>query len=294
MLNKQGFMELGWNNDVGSLAVKDQGVSERARSDKERIITGLKSSYGYVDHDQADIQFQIVPEIHHKEEENSEKDLTLAVPDEHSETGDHHDHQITDFSDSSDNQYYSGNKHEKLKRRRVEIFSDDESEGFTREVPTVTRKGSKKRRRNDTMSNKMRTLQQLLPNCHKEDTVSVLDKAIEYLKDLQFQLQVMSIMGMNRYFALATLNFGMHSDLVTTMAMAQGINLVNQTTSPPLIPATDWPLPSFSNLSFPHASNQSLFLTTTLPASSTQCLCGLVPCFPNFLDFSSRTMGGRL
>lgn len=213
MLNKQGFMELGWNNDVESLAVKDQGISERARSDKERLITGLKSSYGYVDHDQTDIQFQTVPEIH-REEEISEKDLTLAVPDEHSETGDHHDHQTYDFSD---NQNYLRNKHVKPKRSRIEIFSDDESEGFTREVPTVTRKGFKGRR-NDMLSNKMRKLQKLLPNCHKEDTVSVLDKAIEYMKDLQLQLQVMSIMGMNPYFAQATLNFGMHNHLVTAMA----------------------------------------------------------------------------
>ncbi|XP_018482591.1 transcription factor HFR1 isoform X1 [Raphanus sativus] len=293
MLNKQGFME-GWNNDVGSLAVKDQGTSERARSDEKRLITGLKSSYGYVDHDQADIQFQIVPEIH-KEEEKSEKDLMLAVPDEHSETGDHHDLQINGFSDSSDNQYYSRNKHDKLKRRSLGNFSDDESEGFTREVPTVTIKGFKKRRRDDIdmMSNKMHTLQQLLPNCHKEDTVSVLDTAIEYMKDLQFQLQVMSIMRMNRYFALATLNLGMHNDLVTAMAMAQGINLMNQTTSPPLIPTPNWPLPPFSNIPFPHTAYQSLFPTTALPASSTQCVCGLAPCFPSFLDFSSRMMGGR-
>ncbi|RID40025.1 hypothetical protein BRARA_J00096 [Brassica rapa] len=276
MLNKQGFMELGWNNDVESLAVKDQGISERARSDKERLITGLKSSYGYVDHDQTDIQFQTVPEIH-REEEISEKDLTLAVPDEHSETGDHHDHQTYDFSD---NQNYLRNKHVKPKRSRIEIFSDDESEGFTREVPTVTRKGFKGRR-NDMLSNKMRKLQKLLPNCHKEDTVSVLDKAIEYMKDLQLQLQVMSIMGMNPYFAQATLNFGMHNHLVTAMAIAQGINLVNQTTSSPLIPASNSLLPPFSNLLIPHTSNQSLFPTTALPASSTQCLCGLVP-FPKF------------
>ncbi|XP_022548931.1 transcription factor HFR1-like [Brassica napus] len=276
MLNKQGFMELGWNNDVESLAVKDQGISERARSDKERLITGFKSSYGYVDHDQTDIQFQTVPEIH-REEEISEKDLTLAVPDEHSETGDHHDHQTYDFSD---NQNYLRNKHVKPKRSRIEIFSDDESEGFTREVPTVTRKGFKGRR-NDMLSNKMRKLQKLLPNCHKEDTVSVLDKAIEYMKDLQLQLQVMSIMGMNPYFAQATLNFGMHNHLVTAMAIAQGINLVNQTTSSPLIPASNSLLPPFSNLLIPHTSNQSLFPTTALPASSTQCLCGLVP-FPKF------------
>lgn len=91
----------------------------------------------------------------------------------------------------------------------------------------------------------------------------------------------MSIMGMNPYFAQATLNFGMHNHLVTAMAIAQGINLVNQTTSSPLIPASNSPLPPFSNLSIPRTSNQSLFPTTALPASSTQCLCGLVP-FPKF------------
>lgn len=106
-------------------------------------------------------------------------------------------------------------------------------------------------------------------------------------------LQVMSIMRMNRYFALATLNLGMHNDLVTAMAMAQGINLMNQTTSPPLIPTPNWPLPPFSNIPFPHTAYQSLFPTTALPASSTQCVCGLAPCFPSFLDFSSRMMGGR-
>ncbi|CAH8352041.1 unnamed protein product [Eruca vesicaria subsp. sativa] len=290
MLNKQGFMELVWNNNVGSLAMKDEGTSERARSNEERLITGLKSNYGYVDHDQADIQFQIVPEIQ-KEEENSEKDLTLVVPDEHSETGDHH---INDFSDSSDNQYYLRNKHDKPKRSRLEIFSDDESEGFTREVPTVTRKGFKRRRSDETVSNKMRKLQKLLPNCHKEDTVSVLDKTIEYMKDLQLQLQVMSIMGMNPYITQATLNFEMHNYLLTVMAMAHGINLANQTTSSPLVPASNWPLPPFSNLSLLHTSNQSLFPTTALPAASSHCLCGLVPCFPSSLDFYSHTMGGKL
>lgn len=64
-------------------------------------------------------------------------------------------------------------------------------------------------------------------------------------------------------------------------AIAQGINLVNQTTSSPLIPASNSLLPPFSNLLIPHTSNQSLFPTTALPASSTQCLCGLVP-FPKF------------
>ncbi|VVA89714.1 unnamed protein product [Arabis nemorensis] len=269
-------MGLGWRNHVGSLPVKDQGVSERARTDEDRLINGLKWNYDYFDHDRhTDIHVQIVPELH-KEEEKSEKDLLVVVPDEHSETGDYH--LSEDYSDSSDNRWFLRNKHDKPKRRRIQISSDDESEGFTREVPSVTRGGSKRRkRRRDEMSNKMLTLQQLVPNCHKTDKVSVLDKAIEYMKNLQLQLQVMSAMGTNPYIPPATLNFGMYNHhLLTAMAMAHGLNPANQMVLPPLIPPSNWPLPPFTSLSFPHSS------------SSPQPLYGLVPCFPSFLDFSGR------
>ncbi|KAJ4895160.1 Uncharacterized protein Rs2_21954 [Raphanus sativus] len=56
-LNNQDFMGLGWRNDVESLAVEDQDISVRARSDIS------------------------------KEEDNLEKNMTSVVPDEHSETG---------------------------------------------------------------------------------------------------------------------------------------------------------------------------------------------------------------
>uniref|UniRef100_A0A0D3DZA5 BHLH domain-containing protein n=1 Tax=Brassica oleracea var. oleracea TaxID=109376 RepID=A0A0D3DZA5_BRAOL len=287
MLNNQDFMGLEWTNDVESLALKDQDISVRARSDEDRITNGLKWSDDYFYYHQANFHLQIVPE-NRKEEENSEKDLTLVVPDEHSETGDHHLH-IKDYSEY--NRRFLRNKHAKPKRRRVQILSDDESEDFSRKVPLVTRKSSKRRIRDDMMSNKMRTLQQLVPNCHKTDKVSVLDKTIEYMKNLQLQLQVMSIMGTNPYIPQATLDFGMHNQLLTAMGIAHGLNPAKQTTLSPLIAASNWPSPPFSNLSFPHSSNQSLFPP---PASSPQCLCGLVRCFPTFFDFSSHTMGGRL
>ncbi|URD93377.1 hypothetical protein MUK42_36991 [Musa troglodytarum] len=51
---------------------------------------------------------------------------------------------------------------------------------------------SEKRRRNK-INEKMRALQQLLPHCDKVDKVSVLDEAIEYLKTLQLQVQMMSM-----------------------------------------------------------------------------------------------------
>lgn len=50
---------------------------------------------------------------------------------------------------------------------------------------------SEKRRRN-RINEKLKTLQDLIPNSSKTDKASILDEAIEYLKTLQSQLQMMS------------------------------------------------------------------------------------------------------
>ncbi|KAL3502417.1 hypothetical protein ACH5RR_036866 [Cinchona calisaya] len=47
------------------------------------------------------------------------------------------------------------------------------------------------RRRRDRINEKMRALQELLPNSNKTDKASMLDEAIEYMKSLQMQLQMM-------------------------------------------------------------------------------------------------------
>ncbi|KAF0920539.1 hypothetical protein E2562_035644 [Oryza meyeriana var. granulata] len=49
------------------------------------------------------------------------------------------------------------------------------------------------RRRRDRINEKMRALQELIPNCNKIDKASMLDEAIEYLKNLQLQVQMMSM-----------------------------------------------------------------------------------------------------
>ncbi|OIV91066.1 hypothetical protein TanjilG_17026 [Lupinus angustifolius] len=48
------------------------------------------------------------------------------------------------------------------------------------------------RRRRDRINDKMHALQELIPNCNKVDKASMLDEAIEYLKTLQLQVQMMS------------------------------------------------------------------------------------------------------
>ncbi|XP_076906296.1 transcription factor PIF1-like [Bidens hawaiensis] len=52
------------------------------------------------------------------------------------------------------------------------------------------------RRRRDRINEKMKTLQELIPRCNKSDKASMLDDAMEYLKSLQMQVQMMS-MGCN-------------------------------------------------------------------------------------------------
>ncbi|CAN6196848.1 unnamed protein product [Urochloa humidicola] len=47
------------------------------------------------------------------------------------------------------------------------------------------------RRRRDRINEKMKALQELVPHCNKTDKASILDEAIEYLKSLQMQVQIM-------------------------------------------------------------------------------------------------------
>ncbi|KAL9248203.1 hypothetical protein vseg_021555 [Gypsophila vaccaria] len=64
------------------------------------------------------------------------------------------------------------------------------------------------RRRRDRINEKMRALQELIPNCNKVDKASMLDEAIEYLKTLQLQLQMFS-MGAGLYMQPMMLPPGM-------------------------------------------------------------------------------------
>ncbi|KAI4325044.1 hypothetical protein MLD38_030472 [Melastoma candidum] len=90
-----------------------------------------------------------------------------------------------------------------LKRRYEECRSlsqsqsdgDDSGRFNGAAASTKDRSGSAHRlpgKRRRRMKEKLRTLQELLPNCNKADQVGVLDEAIEYLKTLQQQFLVLS------------------------------------------------------------------------------------------------------
>ncbi|KAJ9169712.1 hypothetical protein P3X46_017872 [Hevea brasiliensis] len=82
------------------------------------------------------------------------------------------------------------------------------------------------RRRRDRINEKMRALQELIPRCNKSDKASMLDEAIEYLKSLQLQIQMMSMgcsmvpmmfPGIQQY--MLPLGMGMGMGMGTEMGM---------------------------------------------------------------------------
>ncbi|CDY35224.1 BnaA01g08070D [Brassica napus] len=51
------------------------------------------------------------------------------------------------------------------------------------------------RRRREKINEKLKALQELIPRCNKTDKASMLEDAIEYVKSLQLQIQMMSMGG---------------------------------------------------------------------------------------------------
>lgn len=91
---------------------------------------------------------------------------------------------------------------------------DDETEDGKWNPPTRSRTtihNLSERRRRDRINKRMRSLQELLPNCNKVDKASVLDEVIEYLKTLQRQLQIMSSTGSPLFMSPMMLPTGVHN-----------------------------------------------------------------------------------
>ncbi|CAN6324592.1 unnamed protein product [Urochloa humidicola] len=78
------------------------------------------------------------------------------------------------------------------------------------------------RKRRDRINQKMKTLQKLVPNSSKTDKASMLDEVIDYLKQLQAQVQVMSRMSsMMMPMAMPQLQMSVMAQIAQMAQMAQ-------------------------------------------------------------------------
>ncbi|PIN08490.1 Transcriptional repressors of the hairy/E(spl) family (contains HLH) [Handroanthus impetiginosus] len=111
------------------------------------------------------------------------------------------------------------------------------------------------RKRRDKINQRMKTLQKLVPNSSKTDKASMLDEVIEYLKQLQAQVQMMSRMNMpSMMLPLAFQQQLQMSMMAHPAAMAMGmgvmdINAIGRAAAalPPVLPpaAAFMPMPTW-------------------------------------------------
>ncbi|KFK40384.1 hypothetical protein AALP_AA3G366400 [Arabis alpina] len=147
------------------------------------------------------------------------------------------------------------------------------------------------RKRRDRINERMKALQELIPRCNKSDKASMLDEAIEYMKSLQLQIQMMS-MGCGMMPMMYT---GMQQ-YMPHMAMGMGMGMNQPLPHPPsFMPfpnmlAAQRPLPTqtpmgsgsvFSGPHYPtHASDPS---RVYLPNQQSDPMSNQ-PQFPGYMD----------
>ncbi|EEE60044.1 hypothetical protein OsJ_12829 [Oryza sativa Japonica Group] len=139
------------------------------------------------------------------------RDAGAALPPERPRRSSTHDGAGTSSSGGSGSNFgasglpsESASAHKRKGREDSDSRSEDAECEATEETKSSSRRyGSKRRtraaevhnlserRRRDRINEKMRALQELIPHCNKTDKASILDEAIEYLKSLQMQVQIM-------------------------------------------------------------------------------------------------------
>ncbi|KAJ0978744.1 hypothetical protein J5N97_014218 [Dioscorea zingiberensis] len=155
------------------------------------------------------------------------------------------------------------------------------------------------RRRRDRINERMRALQELIPNCNKVDKASMLDEAIEYLKTLQLQVQIMSMgtglcmppmmmpPAMQHIRASPMAHFSPMS-VGMGMGMGYGMGMLDMNGSPGCPPL--FPAPPFHSQQFPGAPGlQGMPVSTSLPVFGIpgQGLPISMPQMPQYNSFST-------
>ncbi|CAJ1968312.1 unnamed protein product [Sphenostylis stenocarpa] len=137
------------------------------------------------------------------------------------------------------------------------------------------------RRRRDRINEKMKALQELIPRCNKSDKASMLDEAIEYLKSLQLQVQMMSMgcgmvpmmfPGMQQYMPPMGMGVGMEMGMGVNRPVMPFPNMIASSTLPaataaahlgPRFPMSPFhmphvPVPDSSRMQAPNQSDNNI------------------------------------
>ncbi|KAI4349820.1 hypothetical protein L6164_010371 [Bauhinia variegata] len=171
--------------------------------------------------------------------------------------------------------------------------NDEEEEGLTEEErPPEGARGKRsrtaeirnlsERKRRDKFNKKMRALKELIPNCNKMDKASMLDDAIEHLKTLKLQLQIMSLgTGMCMPFMMLPAGANHLNPLHLTQfpQLGTGIGLRPSTVTPCNLPA-QFPPPQLGPASLPGITDNGLPIPAGFPSQILPISIPHAPFFP--------------
>lgn len=133
------------------------------------------------------------------------------------------------------------------------------------------------RRRRDRINEKMKALQELIPRCNKSDKASMLDEAIEYLKSLQMQVQMMS-MGYNMVPMIFPQRY---MPTMAPMGIGMGMEHVGMTRPmvqfPTVLPASAMPNPVHLGPRFQMSQLPVMGTARTQPANPTDPIMNSFP-----------------
>ncbi|CAI8588887.1 unnamed protein product [Vicia faba] len=162
--------------------------------------------------------------------------------------------------------------------------SEEGIEVLTEEAPTKTvgsRSSSKRsraaevhnlseKRRRSRINEKMKALQNLIPNSNKTDKASMLDEAIEYLKQLQLQVQMLSLKN-----GLSLHPMCYPEGLQPLSLSRLGMELSDGNRSTPLNMTSTLPHPQ---------DNNSLLYASNLPNKNTLTSQSSMPSYPTYVN----------
>ncbi|KAF8097785.1 hypothetical protein N665_0281s0047 [Sinapis alba] len=191
---------------------------------------------------------------------------------------------------------------ERKRKEREEPPADGSEETGEEARGSTSRKRSRaaemhnisERRRREKINEKMKALQELIPRCNKTDKASMLEDAIEYVKSLQLQIQMMSTSGGGMMPMMYTPN--MHRFMAPSAMGMMGMNR-----PPPFIPIPGTVFPRQAHMAglgppYPPAPrypfpNVQAFDPSSVHLPPTQQPDPNRPQFPGYLNPYSQFVG---
>ncbi|KAI3756821.1 hypothetical protein L1987_56644 [Smallanthus sonchifolius] len=125
----------------------------------------------------------------------------------------------------------SPDEHDSVCHSRPQIESKEKKKGkgkssiATKRSRAAAIHNQSERRRRDKINQKMKALQKLVPNANKTDKASMLDEVIEYLKQLQAQIHMMSRMSMPPMMMPLAMQQQLQMAMMNPMGMGMGMGM---------------------------------------------------------------------